>query len=103
MLAGGSYGNQGSSMGLDGMDWNGISIVFGSVLFKSCIFWWVNPNNPNSWTCSRIAVFRRKARGCLVVSTTGGRRLCNLSVAANKNPAKARRNAIEGIFIQAYG
>lgn len=46
---------------------------------------------------------RRKARGCVVVSTTRGRRLCNLSVAANRNPAKARRNAAEGIFVQAYG
>lgn len=76
--------------------------VLGSVLFKSCVLWWGNPNNPNSWAFSRVAGFRRKARGCLVVSTTRGRRLCNLSVAANRNPAKAR-SAAEGIFIQAYG
>lgn len=96
-------GARGSSLGSDGMVWNGISFVFGSVLFKSCMLWWGNANNPNSWACFRAAGFRRKARGCLVVSTTRGRRLCNLSVAANRNPAKARRNAAEEIFIQAYG
>lgn len=99
-----AMGARGSSMGSDRMDWNGISFMFGSLCCLKVAFCGGGIQTIQTlWASSRVAGFRRKARDCLVMSTTRGRRLCNLSVATNRNPAEARRNAAEGIFLQAYG
>lgn len=104
MLAGGSHGSQGILHRVRWDGFNGISFMFGSLCCLKVAFCGGGMQTTQTlWASSRVAGFRRKAKSCLVMSTTRGRRLCNLSVAANRNLAKARRNAAEGVFLQADG